>query len=73
MLQMTITIKVLIVIMAYYIEGLPNAQTGGKTRGRYKENIAMLKSNNIAFETICSVNSTGRRLLVCCKLLFIQD
>ena len=44
--------------MAYYIEGLPNAQTGGKTGGRYKENSAVLKSNNIAFETICSVNST---------------
>ena len=60
--------------MAYYIEGLPNTQTGGKTGGLYKENIAVLKSNNIAFETICSVNSTvHRRLLECCELLFSQD
>ena len=43
--------------MAYYIEGLPNAQTGGKTGGRYKENIAVLKSNNIAFESIVAYSS----------------
>ena len=29
--------------MAYYIPGLLTVRTGGLTRGRYKENIAVLK------------------------------